>query len=219
MAREQVTISAESRTETGSNAARRLRRDGWLPCNLNTSDGQALTLKMNRHDFGLTVLRSSAHMFEVATPEGAKTALLRDVQMDPITGAALHADFVEVSLTQKVRVNVPIVTEGDPPGVEEGGVFETPMTEVEVECQAGSIPDSLALDVSGLGMNDALHVSELPLPDGVVALSSAESVLAMVSPPRLEEEPEEAEEGEGEEAAEGAAEGEGEAGAAGDEAE
>jgi large subunit ribosomal protein L25 len=128
-----------------------------------------------------------------------KTVLLRDLQRDPVNGAYLHADFYALDLQQKVEVAVPIHITGKAQGVEQGGIVDHALREVDLVCMPLSIPREILVDVTELDLGDSLHVRDLALPDGVELSSDPDlSVVSVVSPAKAEEEaaPEEVVEGE-----------------------
>jgi large subunit ribosomal protein L25 len=138
--------------------------------------------------------------------------VLKDYQLDPVRTRLLHIDLHEVRLDQPIQAQVAVELVGESPGVKEGGVLTLVTREVTVEALPMEIPDHLELDISGMAIGDSLRVGDLPAQDGVTYLDDPEAVVANVSAPRVEEEPEELEEAleEGElppeEAPEGAAE-------------
>ena len=137
--------------------------------------------------------------------EGIPT-LVRGVDRHPYKPFIRHVDFVRVDLTVKVHAEVAIYFVGSPIGVKEGGILVPARNDVTVEALPTEIPSAFELDVSELGINDSLHVSDLPQIEGVAILDSPEELLVSVSVPAAEPEPEpeptEGEEGEGAEAGE-----------------
>lgn len=209
-------VKVETRTEAGTPAARRIRREGWLPANVTNQDGTTTSVKLEQHDFALMLHRhQSENMILDLAIDGAapSKALLQEVQHDTLTGQVLHADFTMISMTEKLTVNVTLVLQGEPVGVtQEDGVLEQMMHELEVEGQANNIVDQLEVNVSGLAIGDSVLAGDVPLPEGLTLLTGDDIAVATVLIPRLEVEPEEAEEGEeGEAGVEGeSTEGEGE---------
>ena len=199
-------VKAVERTVTGSSAARRLRKKGVLPCNLSTDEQGARSLQMNLHDFEMMLKHHSSENLVLDLQVGDEKpikVLLRDVQHDPVTDYACHADFVEVSMTRKMRVDVPISLTGEPVGVTQtGGVLEHLLRELEVECLPGDIVESFPVDVSGLHIGDSILVGALETPDTWQVLTDGEIAVASVAAPRLEEEPADEEAGEAAEAGE-----------------
>jgi len=124
---------------------------------------------------------------------GEYTALVRDVQYDPLTHGILHLDFQHISLTETVEVRVTLHLNGTPVGVKDGGgILEYILRDVEVRCLPTAIPASIDVDVSALNIGDSIHVRDLSVPD-VEILTDADSTIATVVPPTvIEEKPAEA---------------------------
>ncbi len=201
--KEEIKLAAQVRTETGTKAVNRLRRAGAVPGVIyGTSDPKnvqfsaATFAALQRHHTSENVMLS----LEIEGDRAHKV-LVRDVQHHPLTGAPLHVDFYELSMTKRVAVSIPLELTGDPIGVtRDGGVLEHILREIEVECLPDDIVEELPLDVSALEIGDRLTVADIPLdPEKYDLITSPEIAVAAVAAPRVEEE-EEAEE----EAAEGA---------------
>jgi len=129
--------------------------------------------------------------------------LVKELQREPVRGSLLHADLFEISADEQIQVAVPIHLSGDAAGVVMGGVIEHVLREVEISCLPRAIPDEIIADVAALEIGDSLHVSDLPLPEGIELITDASlSVVSVILPKVVEEEPEAAAE---DEAAEGEA--------------
>ena len=201
---EESKVTAHVREECGSAASRRLRRDGWLPGVISTEKGENRPVRFSQHDFKVMLHHhASENVILDLEVEGEDTrkVLLKEVQHDPVTGDPLHADFVEVSMTKKMRVPVPITLVGEPVGVtQDEGLLEHLLRELEVECLPADLVDEIQADVSGLKIGDALQVSDLQVDPKLTVLSAADMAVASVLAPRVVEEEVPA----GEEKAEGA---------------
>jgi large subunit ribosomal protein L25 len=115
--------------------------------------------------------------------------LPREIQRNHIKGTIVHVDFLVVSRTETIEVNVEIIDIGEAPGVKQGGVVDHHLREVLVECFPQDVPEHLEADVSGLDLNDVLHVSDLVAPQGVTILTNPEeTVLAVIVPAVLKTE-------------------------------
>lgn len=190
---EEIKLSGQRRTVSGTGEARRLRRGGWLPCILNTQDGQAVSMQLNDHDFEVLLQHHVGENLIISLTVGddqSRTVLLKDVQHDPVSGHPLHADFLEISMTEKMRVSIPIELVGEPAGVVEGGVLEQPLRELEVECLPTDLVDSIEVDVSGLQIGESLAVGDVTWNAAFDVLSMPELAVAAVAVPREEEEEE-----------------------------
>ncbi|HYD46716.1 MAG TPA: 50S ribosomal protein L25, partial [Terriglobales bacterium] len=116
-----------------------------------------------------------------------RVALVKDTQFNALTGAVVHADFYEVDLEATIRVPVPLHFVGKPAGVIYGGVLQPIRRDIEVECLPMAIPEHIEVDVSPLGIHDAVHVSQLALPEGVSAVYDTDFALVTVVPPSVTE--------------------------------
>ncbi len=205
MANEMV-VNAVKRETTGSGAARRLRNAGQVPA-IVYGEGEPVNIQLDTHSFGLLLRDHGQNFVADLTIEGEKESLkvlLKDVQFDPRRGDIEHADFITISMTTLLQVNLPVVLQGEPAGVVSGGILEQLISEVEVECLPGDMVENITLDVSDLNIGDHLTVSDITMPEGLTAVTEGDVAVASVAAPRVEEEPA----AEGEEGAEGAEEGE-----------
>ena len=205
-------LTGAPRDSTGKGAARKLRAQGKVPAILYGRGSDPVTIAVDSRELW-HVLHTDAGMnvlIDLHVDGDRHLAMPKEVQRDIVRGEFLHADFIKISRTEKITVKVPIALVGESPGVKEGGVVEHHLWELEVECLPTDVPESIEADISGLEINDALHVSDLRAPEGVEVLTpEEESVVTVVPAPILKVEEEEAiEEGaepaEGETAAEGA---------------
>jgi large subunit ribosomal protein L25 len=205
-------LDVASRAAEGSRSARRLRRTGQVPGVIYGGDGGPELFAVDGRILRNTLARSGA-IIEVAL-DGGDTApvLVKDIQRHPVKGHAVHVDFLRVDMKVAIQTHVTLELVGadHAPGVQEGGVLSQGAVEINIEALPGDIPDSLQFDVSGMEMNDTATLSQLTAPAGVTLLDDPdETVLATVTPPTKEPEPDEIETetelvGEGEEAAEAA---------------
>ena len=204
-----LAFEVMAREDSGKGVARKLRREGLIPAVIyghQSTRKLALRLKDLQQ-----VMKSGGGvnaLLELNLDGEKKTALLKDVQYDPIQRVPIHADIFEVSMDQTIRVTVEVkTTGGDPVGFKTGGILTHTLTEVEVECLPMEIPEFFEVDLSALDVGDSFHVSDLP-DLGVKVLASGDQLLYSVIEPVIEAEPEEEEEvlAEGEEASEEKAE-------------
>lgn len=189
-------LNIEKREGVGKGVARKLRAAGRIPavCYSSGQSPEAVSLDPRALD---RILRGSETgmntLIDLVVGGGGvyhgRTVLVRDLQRDPVSGAALHADLFALDLTAKVSVSVPIHLQGHAKGVEEGGIVDHALREVELECLPRAIPKEIVVDVSGLAIGDSIHVRELVLPEGVALLSDGDlSVVSVVLPRKAEEE-------------------------------
>ncbi len=187
---EKVTLNAEIRQATGKGVARSLRRQGYIPGVIYRA-GRSQPLQFKREDIVrfINSTRGEQVMVELNLNDGSrKLSFLKDYQVDPVKGQLLHVDFFEVSLKEKVRVEVSVVLQGEPIGVKkEDGILEQILNEIEIEALPDKIPAHIEVDVSGLHVGDAFHVEDLQLPEGVRCLNDPKDVIATVVKAAAEE--------------------------------
>lgn len=198
-------IKAQTREETGSAVSRRMRRSGEIPGVVGKRDGESVPITLNHHDFDMMLRGHSGESMLVDIAIDGKDplkVLLSEVQRHPVTGRTQHADFLEISMTEKMHLAIAIKLVGEPVGVTTGGgILEYLLREVEVECLPGDVVDAIELDVSGLDVGDSLRVEDLPIDSKLTILTAGEVAVAAVAAPTVAEEvtegEEEGEEGEG----------------------
>ena len=182
-------LAVTVREHAGKGAARSMRRAGKIPAVLY-GQGECLLLTVNPDEL-IKILKSHAGSSALIalTVAGAKskpnrTALLRDFQVDPISGAVLHVDLFEVSMDKPIRVKVPIKVVGSvPAGVKEGGVLHHNLRDLHVECLPSALPDHIEVDASPLAIGAGIHVKEIPVRDGVRFLDEPDQMVVSVAAP------------------------------------
>jgi large subunit ribosomal protein L25 len=187
----EIVVTAESRTETGKNANRRLRAAGKIPGVLYGT-GQAPThVAVNPKSIG-AILRSAAGentLFDLEIGGSRRKVILKEYQIEPVRHQLLHADFYEVALDKALELMVHVELVGTPVGVKvQGGILDFVTRELEISCLPADIPEKIVADVSHLEMGKHLRVSDLKVPDKVKVLTEADVVIANVVAPRAEEE-------------------------------
>jgi large subunit ribosomal protein L25 len=230
VAGERFRLEVTERTRLGSPESRRMRKRGLIPGVLyGKTATRSIAIEERTLRAALTG-SSGLHAVLDVVLEGQSTvhpSILKEYQRDPIRGHVRHIDLQEVRLDQPIQasVQVHIVGTEDAPGVREGGVMSQPTTEINVEALPMEVPESIEVDVSGMAMGDTLRLESIPTREGVTFLDDAqETVIATVTAPMREIEPEPTEEelAEAEAAAEageeGAPEGAAEAGESGESA-
>ena len=186
---ERATMNAEKRDEKGKGAARSLRRKEMIPAVLYRG-GDSLPIKIPKKEitqFINTTLGQQV-MVNLQFKEGEnKLALIKEYQIDPTNRELLHADFFEVSLTEKVKVSVHITTTGEAVGVKrDGGILQNVLREIEIECLPDKIPGNIKVDISGLEIGSSLHVGDLKLDEEIKVLTDPGEVIANVIAPAVE---------------------------------
>ena len=192
-------LNVDIREATGKEANKKLRVAGSVPGVLYQKGQKATSLKMDAREL-FHILHTSAGenviiTLKVKSSDSDKasgkdrTVIIKEIQYEPIKGDVLHIDFSEISLTDKIEVNIPIDVKGEPVGVKtDGGVLDNPLKELHVECLPTNIPEHIILHVEELKINDSFKVKDLDIPEGVTVLSDLEQTVVSVMPPRVEEE-------------------------------
>jgi large subunit ribosomal protein L25 len=192
MAQPQIIVEGAPRSDRGKNEARRLRLTGKVPAILYGGKGDAISLALNTKQIGAILRSESGHntLFQVDLAGKHEPAILKDWQVDPVTGNLLHVDLVRVAMDVRMRVKVPVHTFGEPAGVkQQGGVFEVVTREVEIECLPAEIPTEFRIEVTGLMLGQQLRAKELPIDTAKMKLiTDPERVLAHVVALKVEEE-------------------------------
>jgi large subunit ribosomal protein L25 len=230
MASQSTKLSISPRDVSNSRATRRLRRSGQVPGILYGGGADAVPFAVDERELRHALAAQGA-VVELQLDGEATSAVLKDAQRHPVRGETLHVDFLRVRLDVAIHAVVALELRGgeDAPGAKEGGVLEHVTREVNIEALPTDIPERLELDVSDMQINDTVLLSAVVAPSGVTILDDLEeTVVATLTPPRLQAELDALEEGaieeetgvvgEGEAAPEGEAEGEGEAPAEGGDA-
>jgi large subunit ribosomal protein L25 len=195
----EVRLRAEKREDAGKGVARRARMAGRVPGVLYGRGLEPVPIEVNRRSL-ISAFHTDAGMNVLLDLEidGSTTlAIARELQRDPVRGTLLHADFLKVDRRQEIEAEVPIHIVGEAPGAKEGGVLEHPLFAVHVRAPVTEVPDSIAADVSALGIGDSLRVSDLAAGRAFTILTDSDTVVASVLQPISEEELEALEAGAG----------------------
>ena len=203
---ELIELKTNIRTTVGNGPARRLRQAGRVPAVFYGPKTESVLLSVNKNDLDLIFKkgRISQIILNLVIQNNGETytrpAMIKELQVHPVSRNYLHIDFYEIDMDRKVTVRVPVVTTGQSVGIERGGILQIIRRELEVQCLPFEVPKSIEIDITDLDMGDSIHVEDISLDGEVEFFSEANlTVLTMLSP-KVEEEPEEEEEAEEEEA-------------------
>jgi large subunit ribosomal protein L25 len=184
-----ITLKGERRTGLGKGGARKARAAGRIPGVVYGHHEAPVPMSISAREFELAMLQHKGGnaIVNLSLDPGEVTALIRDVQYDPVTHGILHLDFQHISLTEMVEVKVAVHVKGIAIGVKDGGgVLEQITREVEVRCLPTAIPAFLELDVSPLAIGQSLHVRDLGV-EGVAVLTDADQTVVTVVAPTVQE--------------------------------
>lgn len=190
----QIALKGERRSELGKQVTKRLRRSGLLPGVIYGVGEEPVPVAVKARDMQSllhTAGRNAIVNLALSGEEngGDRITLMKEIQHHPLTGDILHVDFQHISLTQKIRLEVPVVATGTPVGVRsEGGILEHSLHSLEVECLPTEIPDKIEVDVTGLSINRSIHVRDLLGIDSRI-VTDPERLVFLVVPPTVMKEP------------------------------
>jgi len=219
---DQLTLPAEARDRAGKGASRALRRDGRVPAVIYGEKKEALSIHVEEKL--LSKMLSTGHFMNSVVMIDFKgkpqRTLPKAVDFHPVSSRPIHVDFLRIGEHTKVHVAIPMRfdNEEESPGLKRGGVLNVVVHELEIVCDAASIPNEIHVPLDGLEIGDSVHISQVKLPDGVTPANTEEdfTVATIVAPSAMKAEEEETapagevptvegEEAEGGEAAEGGA--------------
>jgi len=187
-------LVAEFRETQGKGASRRLRHEGKVPAILygGHADARTLTLSHQKLLIMLENERFYSTILNLKVGDQSQAAILKDVQRHPFKNAILHIDFQRVEENEKIRISVPLHFTGAAvsPGVKsQGGIVSHMRTETEVSCLPKDLPEFIEVDISGLSLNESIHLSQLKVPPGVtlVDLAKDDAAVVAIHSPRAEE--------------------------------
>ena len=213
-------LNAQSRDVFGTGASRRQRRDSHIPAVVYGAGKDNETVTLNHDQVMHSLEKEAFHsaIIDLQTDAGSQQVILREVQMHPHRPLVLHMDFQRIKATEKLHMKIPLHFDGADvaPGVKvDGGILAHAMTELDITCLPKDLPEYIAVDVSELGMNESIHLSDITLPEGVELTVTAyhegeNPTVATITAPKVVEEEEEvlSEAGDAVEGAEGAEGGE-----------
>lgn len=190
-----VTLSVRRRTTTGKQAAKRLREDGLIPAILygEKQDNIPLVIDVRELRTALSTPfgRNVIIQLGVDGESGTTRAVVRDMERDPLSRDVLHIDLQRISENRPITMHIPVVLVGESPAVKEGrGILDHTMRELEVRCLPKDIPEHIEVDITTLEARNAIHVSDLSVPD-VELLDNLDRPVVEVLQPTIFREPEE----------------------------
>jgi len=191
---EKIILNVETREETGKTKSRKLRKKDIIPAVVYKSGKKAINLKIKQSDL-YHVLHTSAgeNVLITLKIKGAKktedkACIIKELQRDPVKDDIIHVDLNEISLTEKIKVKIPVHPHGEAEGVvKDGGVLDHVLWEIEVECLPADIPEKVTVEVSAMKIGDTVYVKNLQVPKDVEILSDPELTVLNVVPPEKEE--------------------------------
>jgi len=181
---EELVIEVERRETAGAGASRKLRQQGMIPAVVYGGGKEPVPVVVDRH--AVTELlrqergRNTLFLLRMKGTKQERHAMVRDAQINPITRQYIHLDFIRVAKGQRVKVEIPIVLDGEAAGVKTGGFLDFVGRSLHVECAAEEVPQSVHVDVSLLEVGQHLVVADLTLPDGVKLLDPEHKMVVTI---------------------------------------
>lgn len=174
-------LTAEERGKLGTRQSRKLRKEGWIPCVLNSKKDQPVHLNLKRKEFETAVKRGE-RILDLKHPGGNDKVFLKEVQYDHLGEKVYHVSFNKIAMDEEISLKVPVVLKGKPVGVsDEGGTLDQFRKELEIRCLPTKIPKELTADVAAMKLNDRLALKDLKAPEGVKIVGDPELVIASVT--------------------------------------
>jgi large subunit ribosomal protein L25 len=195
---EQIQVEAFIRNQSGKGPARTLRRSGQIPAVFYGPETKPISLYVRQMDLEKIFKKHSGEnlFFQVRLKgehqEESRTAMLKELQKDPVSRAYLHVDFYEVSLTKELEVEVGLRLLGRSKGVEKGGILQEARRDLQIRCLPRNIPEYIEVDISGLDIGDSIHVRDLKLIEELQILNDPQTTIVTIVPPIEEKAAEEA---------------------------
>jgi large subunit ribosomal protein L25 len=177
-------LRAVRRTQAGKGVARKIRAQGMIPAVLyGGGENVALSLRPKELLKILSAGENTIFQLQIDGQVGDdRTAIVRDLQWDPLKDTLLHADLYRISMDVEITVSVPLVLQGMSREVSDvGGVINQSLHEIDIQCLPSLIPHELSIDISHLGVGEVLHVRDIPVPQGIQVLAAPDEVVASVS--------------------------------------
>ncbi len=187
----EVTLEVSRREGTGKEVAKKLRQQGQVPAVVYGGHREPVAITVDRKAVADLIQKSehgvrSIFLLKMSGTDQQRHAMIKDMQIDPISRKLTHIDFVRVLMDEVVRVTVPVHLKGTPKGVKEGGILDWQVRDLHVECLPNAIPDSIDVEVEEIGMHEYLRLSDLKLPENVKVLDDPERVIIGVTHARAE---------------------------------
>jgi large subunit ribosomal protein L25 len=193
---ERIKLQVETRDKSGKEESKKLRKKGYVPgVFYSPHDKNNILLKLpekelfrflsdKKHAHGIIDLKIMTNENQEIT----RLAVIKNFQYDSLQKRINHFDFYGVTMEEKVTLTVPLILEGEPKGIKEGGILDISLREVEVECLPGDAPEAITIDISEMGFNDVITLQDIALPKGVKLLTDVNRTIAsVVAPTKVEE--------------------------------
>lgn len=193
---EEIQLDVQLREKTGRRNVKAVRKEDFVPAVIYGEEKDPTTIKVDRRVYE-KIMRAHAGqsvVFHLNVMDGDKklrdyAAIVKEEQHHPVAESLMHLDFQRINLKEELEIEVQVICVGDPIGVKrDGGSLDQPLHDLEIICLPTNIPEKIEVDVSHLEIGDAVHVSDIKLPEKVKTEVDPETMVASVVPPMKSEE-------------------------------
>ncbi|HVT02272.1 MAG TPA: 50S ribosomal protein L25 [Thermoanaerobaculia bacterium] len=188
----EITLEVSRREGIGKEKAKKLRAEGKVPAIVYGGHKESVAITVDRKSVSELVLKGehgirTIFLLKMAGSDQQRHAMIKDIQLDPISRKMKHIDFIRVVMDEVVRVTIPVHLKGLAIGVKNGGgILDHQVRELHVECLPGAIPDTFDVDVTELNLHQFIRIADLKIPDGVKMFDDLDRVIVSVVTPKVE---------------------------------
>lgn len=184
---DQINLKASLRQDTGKQAVKKMRKDGQVPAVVYHRGEEPVSITVADKEISRIIHSAAGEnvlinlTIDKEKKAKARSVIIKEIQHHPMKRSILHVDFNEISLTEKIIVEVEVVAQGEPIGVkQDGGTLDHPLRMVKIQCLPTDIPKHIDVDVTGLKLNDSVHVRDLKVSDKIKILNDPDILLLQV---------------------------------------
>jgi large subunit ribosomal protein L25 len=186
---EKVVLKANVRSSISKSARSELRKVGKIPGVYYSKHGSPIPIGVVEKEINPLVYTTETHLISLQLDTKEELdCVIKDIQFDPITDRVVHFDLLGLTSGETFQLEVPVQFHGSPVGVKEGGVLQTLLHKLEIECLPKDIPQRIDINIQGLKLGDAIHVKDLNL-ENLTILNPEDAVIVTVTHPKAEKEP------------------------------
>lgn len=187
-----VKLNARMRNESGKGVARRLREKGFVPAIFYGYEVEPTMIQIDSSEL-IKILEKDKGgsvfvKLEIEPDEGKKVerlSIIKDLQIDTLKRKLMHADFYEIGMKRNLTIDLPIILQGQPVGIDEGGELQQLKREVKISGLPSALPEAIEVDISHLGIGDSIRIKELTFQDDIEVLDAEDTVIANVTTTRV----------------------------------
>lgn len=191
----EVKISAQVRPEKTKKYIHNLRSKGKIPAVVYGKDINSEPIEINARELEAAIRSKGRNALIDLVVRGKQkenkyVVMIKELQRETMRGNLVHADLCKVSLEDKIHTSVPVVLRGESQGVKDGGIIQTGLREIDIECLPANIPENITVDISGLDIGGHLSIADIPESPDFRVLNDPESIIITIIAPRMAEQPE-----------------------------